>query len=287
MILDLFKKKEAGLDSPSREALQQAELQRSRMDLVFEGSVTSIKGISSSINSIRKDSLVLDVYGLSKGGSLTGKYFACYFRIREGKTGIGFYSFRTQVLDIRTTTNGGLAFVAAMPDRVDRSQRRRSMRVRPALHWFEEIMLWRGADRIGPETGDALLGLKELSLGKLCRLENMSAGGLGLHLDREFCRQSEFCPSLKDEFTVYLRFAQEIRYQPREVWLSGKAVRVLEDRISKDLDLGLQFDRVGRTSQPTGEMQWLPIPDNVAEELISRVFEWHAALARERAGGVE
>jgi hypothetical protein len=287
MILDLFKKKEEGLDEASREALTQAEAQRARMDLIFEGSVTSLTGISGAINIIRKDSLVLDVYGLTQGGALLGKYFTCYFRIREGRTGVGFYSFRTKVLDTRATANGGLVFVTSMPAKVDRAQRRRSMRVRPQLGWFEELEVWPGADRMEPEAADRLIGLGDVSPGGLCRLENMSAGGLGLHLSRDFCRKAEFCPTLKDEFTIHLRFAQEVRNQPRELWLSGMAVRVLEDRVSKDKDVGLEFNRIRRVSHDTGEMQWLPVSDNVADELMTRVFEWHATLARERVGLTE
>jgi len=284
MILDLFKKKDSALDRASREALEQAVEQRSRMDLVFEKDVTTIKGLSAAVNTVRKDLLVLDVYGLKQGGALAGKYFSCYFRIREGKAGVGFYSFRARVLEARQTANGGLAFLSSLPVRVDRAQRRKSMRVRPELSWFEAVMLWKGAKRVGPERSEAVFGLTELRQGKLCRMENMSAGGVGFHIDREFCRKSAFCPSMNDEFTVYLRFSQEVRNQPREIWLSGKVVRLVEDRVSKDLELGLEFTHLGRNSQITGQMEWPAIRDNVAEELITRVFEWHAAITRERAG---
>jgi len=282
MILDLFKKKDSSLDSTAREVLEQAIAQRAKMDLVFEQAVTSIKGLSCALNTIGRDSLFLDIYGINKPGNFSEKYFNCYFRIREGKAGVGFYGFRSKVETVRQASNGGIVFVASLPARVDRSQRRRSMRVRPELAWFDEIQFWNGAKLGETETDKILLGLGELKQGKLCRLENISAGGVGLHLDREFCRQSEFCPAINDEFTLYIRFAQDIRNQPRELWLTGKAVRVLEDHISKDLDIGVEFRAVGRISPTTGTMEWITIQDNVADELITRVFEWHAALCRDR-----
>ena len=284
MILDLFKKKNTTLDPASREVLEQAQLQRSKMDLVFEQTVTTLAGLSCSVNVIGKESMALDVYGLNKPGNFSGRYFSCYFRIREGKIGVGFHSFRAKVLEVRQAKNGGVVFVASLPQRVDRSQRRRSMRVRPQLDWFEELMFWNGAKLGNPEREDILLGLKELRQARLCRLENMSAGGVGLHFEREFCRQSQFCPSVRDEFTLYLRFAQDMRNQPRELWFSGKAVRVQEDPVSKDLDVGVEFRFVGRKPAAGGEMEWASVQDNVAEELISRVFEWHASICRERGG---
>lgn len=284
MILDLFKKKESSLDAASQEVLDQAMGQRSKMDIVFEGNVTTLKGLSCALNTVGKESLFLDVYGIDKPGNFAGRYFSCYFRIREGKAGVGFYGFRSKVEAVRQAKNGGIVFVASLPARVERSQRRRSMRVRPELSWFDEIMFWKGAKLDAPDEDKILLGLRELNQGKLCRLENMSAGGVGLHLDREFCRQSEFCPNTQDEFTLYIRFAQDIRNQPRELWLSGRAVRVLEDHVSKDLDIGVEFKSVGRKNPASGEIEWIAIQDNVAEELITRVFEWHAALCRERGG---
>lgn len=287
MILDLFKKKKSPLDPAHREVLEQAQLQRSKMDLVFEESVTSITGLSCAVNTIGQQSMALDVYGLTKPGNFSGRYFSCYFRIREGKTGFAFHSFRAKVLEVRQAKNGGIVFVVSLPSGVDRSQRRRSMRVRPDLGWFEELMFWRGAKLQNPEKDAILLGLNELRQGKLCRLENISAGGVGLHLEREFCRQSQFCPSMHDEFTVYLRFAQDMRNQPRELWFTGKAVRVSEDPVTRDTDIGVEFRHVGRKPATDEEMEWVSVQENVAEELITRIFEWHAAICRERAGAVE
>jgi len=73
-----------------------------------------------------------------------------------------------------------------------------------------------------------------------------------------------------------------MRNQPRELWLSGRTVRLIEDRVSKDLDIGLEFRHVGRHDAEAGEVLWEPVRDNVAEELMTRIFEWHAALFRER-----
>ncbi|MFP5223001.1 MAG: hypothetical protein ACLGSA_11990 [Acidobacteriota bacterium] len=287
MILDLFKKKKIPLDPAHREILEQALLQRSKMDFVFEENVTTITGLSCSLNNIGQQAMALDIFGLSKPGNFTDRYFSCYFRIREGKSGIGFHSFRAKVLEVRQTRHGGIAFVAALPEKVDRSQRRRSIRVRPDLNWFEECMFWKGAKLQNPENDAILLGLNELRQGKLCWLKNISAGGIGMHLEREFCRQSQFCPAVDDEFTVYLRFAQDMRNQPRELWFTGKAVRVSEDAVSKDLDVGVEFRHVGRRPEAEGEMDWVSVQENVAEELITRIFEWHAAIWRERGGADE
>lgn len=283
MILDLFKKKAAPLDKASAEILDQAMVQRARMDMEFDSGTTNLKGLSCALNSIGAHTLLLDVYGLKAPGHFTGATFTCHFRIREGRAGVGYFGFRTQVESVRQAKSGGIVFVVSVPSKVERSQRRRSMRVRPALSWFEELLIWRGEKLFMTGQEDILAGLKEFSQGQVCRLENMSAGGLGLHLKNEFCKQSEFRPVMGEPFTFYMRFAQELRNQPRELWLSGRAVRLLEDRVTRDVDLGLMFDSVGRRAPEGGEMLWMPIEENVAEELLTRVFEWHAELCRSRA----
>lgn len=283
MILDIFKKKSPPLDAASLEVLEQALGQRAKIDLAFEDSVTTITGLSCSVNTLGPESLYLDVYGISKPGNFTGKFFNCYFRIREGKSGVGFYGFRSRVEAVRQAKHGGIVFVASYPARVDRSQRRKSMRVRPELDWFEEIHLWRGANVAATEKDNILLGLRELTQARMCRLENISAGGVGLHFSRQFCLESEHCPAREDEYTLYLRFAREVRNQPREIWLSGKAVRVAEDPVTRDVDVGISFVHVGRLDAQKEEMEWARIEENVAEELITRIFEWHAALCRERS----
>jgi hypothetical protein len=284
MILDLFKKKGSGLDAASREVLEQALGQRSKMEMVFEDDSTSIKGLDCAINTIGQDAIYLDVYGINKPGNFSGRAITCFFRIREGKAAVGFYAFRTTVQSVRQTKSGGIVFIVSVPSRVERSQRRRSMRVRPDLGWFEKLHFWRGLKRAATEADRILLGLPELKQGKVVRLENLSAGGVGLHFSREFCQQSQFCPSKGDEFTLHIRFAQEARNQPREVWLTGRAVRALEDRVTRDVSVGVEFNHVGRGDPAGGEMNWAPIQENVAEELMTRVFEWHSAMARDRAG---
>lgn len=284
MILDLFKKKGSGLDGASREVLEQALAQRSKMEMVFEDDATSIKGLDCAINTIAQDAIYLDVYGINKPGNFGDRAITCFFRIREGKTAVGFYAFRTTVQGVRQAKNGGIVFVVSVPARVDRSQRRRSMRVRPALEWFEKLHFWRGFKLAATEADQILLGLSELRQGKLCRLENLSAGGVGLFFAREFCQQSRFCPAKGEEFTLHMRFAQEVRNQPREVWLTGRAVRALEDRVTRDVSVGVEFSHVGRVNPAGGEMLWSPVRENVAEELMTRVFEWHSAMARDRAG---
>jgi len=281
MILDLFKKKGSTLDQASSEVLDQALVQRAKMDLVFEETVTTLRDLSCALNTLGQDRLYLDLYGVKQADSFTGRFFSCYFRIREGKS-VGFYGFRSKVLAVRQAKNGGIVLESALPAKVERSQRRRSMRVRADLGWFENIQVWQGAKLSQPDNGQAMLGLELLRQGKLCRLENLSAGGLGLHFDRQFCLKTAFCPRGGEEYTLLLHFREEVRNQPKELWLSGRTVRLVEDRVSKDLDLGLEFQHTGRFDAESGEVLWEPVRDNVAEELMTRIFEWHAALFRER-----
>jgi len=284
MILDLFKRKDAPLDSVSREVLNQAALQRAKMDLVFDAQVTSLKGLSCALNTVGKASLTLEVYGLEKPGAFTGKELTCYFRIREGKS-VGFFGFNTRVEKVYTGKNGGLFFVAALPRRVDRSQRRRSLRVHPDMAWVGDVVIWSGAGHEDLELAPIVAEFKDFR-GKNCRVENLSAGGMGIHFPRSFCRATGLCPLLGNAYTVQLFFTQEMRNQPQTLWFEAKAVRVVDDPISRDQSLGLEFTRVASRRGEDGGLVWRLIEDNVADELMERVFAWHTYLLRER-GQVE
>ncbi len=280
MILDLFKRKDSPIDPVSREVLNQAMRQRAKMDMVFDAKVTSIKGLSCALNNMDNSSLTLEVYGLDKPGAFGGKLVDCYFRIREGKS-VGYFGFNTRIERASTGKNGGIFFTASMPQRVDRSQRRRSLRVHPDMAWLEDIVVWRDIGHSSFEHATIIAARKDFT-GKGCRVENVSAGGMGLFFPRAFCREAGACPLLGDAYTVHLLFNQEMRNQPMGVWFEAKAARVVDDPITRDQSLGLEFIRVASTRGDDGGLSWRLVEDNVAGELMERVFSWHTFLLRER-----
>lgn len=283
MILDLFKKKTSPLDAAALAVLEQAIAQRAKMDIEFEEGVTGIKGLSCVLTSLAGGALRLDVYGISRPGNFTGHSFDCYFRIREGRMGTGFYTFSTTVQQVRQLKHGGIEFLAAMPVKLARSQRRRSVRVRPDLSWFEELAIHKGPPGAQDDPASLLASLATLGAGRGCRLVNLSAGGLGLHFERQFCLESGYVPALGGECTVHLRFVEEVRNQPKDVWLTGRVARAEEDPVSRDVDAGLEFTQVGLRPGPEEPVRWKPVAENVVEEIIHRLFELHAAMCRERA----
>lgn len=280
MILDLFKRKNTSIDPASLEILNQATLQRAKMDMVFDAKVTSIKGLSCALNNVGESSLTLEVYGLEKIGAFEGRSVACFFRIREGKS-VGFFGFTTRIDRVYTGKSGAIFFTAAMPQRVDRSQRRRSLRVHPDMSWLEDIVIWDGIGHATLEEAQ-IVAESEAFKKKGCRVENISAGGIGLYFPRAFCRNTGLCPMLGNAYTVHLLFTQEMRNQPMGVWFESKAVRVVDDPISRDQRLGLEFIRVASKQGQGGGLSWKLIEDNVSDELMERVFSWHTFLLRER-----
>ena len=282
MILDLFKKKEPEFDPAAREVLDQAARQRSKMELSFEDSVSSLRGIYCSVQKIGKGCIHLDVLGANPQGNYKGKIFRCFFKIQEGTKASEYYVLRASVQDTYRTQGGDITFVASLLGKIERSQRRKSLRIRPDLDWLAELMVWAGGKRANPQDGQFLLNIGELREGKSCRLENISAGGIGLFLDRRFCFQQDFYPNRYDELTFFMRFTHDVRNQPRELWLSGRIVRLNMDAVTKDLGLGVEFQFVALPVAEKAAALWQPVKENAAEELVSRFFEWHVFLCRER-----
>ncbi len=288
MILDMFKKKNQGPDDTSRLTLEQCQIQRARVDMVFEEGTTSIRELHCGLNTIAAGTLLLDVFGITGPGHFTGRAVTCYFRIRESKGATGFFACHTVIQDVRQTANGAIVMRVAMPSVVERSQRRRSVRVRVNLDWFQDFAVWRGELAHVPDPGSALLRIQDLKTPSASRLENISAGGLGMHLTRELRVRTSFAPIPREIFAIHMRFTQEMRNQPMALWFLARAVRILEDKISRDMDLGLEFVHVAlppAQDSPDQAFAWRHVEDNVTEELMQRVFAWHTTLFRERAGG--
>jgi len=149
------------------------------------------------------------------------------------------------------------------------------------MAWLEDIRIWNGVGHANLESTPAAVELKDFTE-RNCRVENLSAGGIGLHFARAFCRDSGQCPLLGHAYTLHLVFNQEMRNQPQAVWFEAKAVRVVDDPVSRDQSLGLEFIRVASRPEQGGGLSWRLVEDNVAEELAERMFAWHTHLLRER-----
>lgn len=282
MIFDLFKRKESTLDPHSREVLDQALAQRAKMDMEFPPEITTLKGLSCALSSVGENQLILDVYGLREPGDrFVGAPAHCHFRIREGKGSMGFFAFSVRVTRTALGKNGALFFVTTVPDKVERSQRRRSLRMRPEADWFKDLRLWPGDAAHQTPDEPPLIALADLGKGKLCRMENVSAGGMGLFLAREFHQRQGFTPVTDSFVTVYVAFAEPMRNQPGELWLTARIVRVQSDPVTRDLSIGLEFERVG-TPHPDGTIPMSEVTDNVVAEMSERLFEWHLKQNRER-----
>lgn len=282
MIFDLFKRKTSPLDAHSRDVLDQALAQRAKMDMEFPPEITSLRDLSCALSSVGDTQLILDVYGIRDPAErFVGAPAHCHFRIREGKGSTGFYAFTARVTRTAQGKNGALFFVTSLPDKVERSQRRRSLRLRPQAAWFADLRLWPGDDAFMAPDTPPILGFSDLRHTTRCRLENLSAGGMGLFLAREFYLARSFIAVPQDLVTLHIRFAQPMRNQPAELWLIARIVRVQEDPVTRDLSLGMEFEQVG-TPRTDGSIPMAEVEGNVVAEMSERLFEWHLQQNRER-----
>ncbi|GAB6038366.1 hypothetical protein JCM15519_29250 [Fundidesulfovibrio butyratiphilus] len=282
MIFDLFKRKASSLDDHSREVLDQALAQRAKMDMEFPPEVTTLKGLSCALSGVGENQLVLDVYGIKEPAArFVGAQVHCHFRIREGKGNTGFFAFTVQVTRTALGKNGALFFVTTLPDKVERSQRRKSLRMRPEAAWFSDLRLWPGDDAFQTPDAPPLLRFADLRQTALCRLENFSAGGMGLFVTRRLSQERGFTPAPDSLVTVYIRFAEPMRNQPEQLWLTARIVRAQMDPVTRDISVGLEFERVG-TPRADGSIPMAEVKDNVVGEMSERLFEWHLRQNRER-----
>jgi len=289
MVLDLLRKQMAHKEDAAERhriaaILDAALVQRSRLSIRFDTAASSLTGVTGQILSVEGGVLVLELDGLAQlPRKFIGQAIVCFFRIveREDRHREIFYSFTVVIRNVRQSRNNAILVATDLPEVIDGTQRRKSLRLAPDLQKFSHLSLWKydasgGFDITKPTV--SFSHFREMQ----ALLENISAGGLRLAIRRDLLKKQQLSPQKGDRFIVFFTFAGEAPRLRTEYWLVAKTNNVRPDPISGDVTLGLEFIANGTRQTESNKILWGKVDDNVIEDLAQRIYEWHLALYRDK-----
>lgn len=289
-MLDLFKKRKSSKEDEENRRrrvtaiLDQAMGQRAKLHIRFDEAATTITGVSGTIMAVDGGAMILDLSGIGAlKESFVGQSMECFFRLvdRDNRNREIFYTFHTRILRIRQSSASGPRLVAAIPESVDGSQRRKSLRLKPDLEKFSHIAFWKYDASGGFDIAKPHISHQHFKQ-NLALLDNVSAGGLRLLLRQPVLKEQQLSLQKGDRFIVFFTFAEELTRLRQEYWLVVKINNIRVEAADGDVNLGMEFIANGERQAEAGKIAWNKVDDNVIDDLAQRIYHWHLALYRDR-----
>ncbi|GAB1409240.1 hypothetical protein MASR1M90_03940 [Desulfovibrionales bacterium] len=268
--------------------LEQALMQRSRFDILFQSSSASHKIMSCSLISATADHITLEIpAGITPTKKWLGRQLTCFFRLARENNRIHFYTFTGHISTYHHSGNIHY-IVLPLPEHIKLGQKRRHLRLNlPHADILDFRVLSVPEDGSMPTNPDASswpppLAVYRQERESALQIRDLSGGGLRLEYDprlyptlRDFiahhpvlCMRLELRPEKDDQPIVYHLLA---RLRTRQ-----------EDFLSGNLMLGYEFVEYGSATEDNN-LEWITIdPDQGIDDLVTWVFRRHLELYRER-----
>lgn len=262
------------------ETFDQVLLQRSKLHVSFDEDITSLTGVTGTLDRFTRNSLFVETSSFSAvNPRWYGSTVTCFFRIREPgpKPRHTFSMFQSILLDSRPGPHGAILLELSFPRALESGQRRKSVRVSPDLKKFRHIGLW----RYGEGLDDPLAGMEQFRCGA-ARLVDISAGGLRLVLKKGLLKEKKLEVVRNARFVIYLRFSESLPKHPDEVWLVARVRSVSTDFVTGDVTAGMEFFGEGQVDSETGKVAWRKVVENSVEAVAQRAYLWHIDLYRSK-----
>lgn len=268
-----------------RDILNEALHQRATHELRFQDESAQRTGFTCSPADVNPAvGITLDVSGFIKPQpSWIGRNVVCYFSIARQRNEAKwlFFSFATTIMDIdsRQTIQ---RIVLAIPDQLDRKQRRGHLRLDPPSEDIPEVQIWpetlSNLDR--PEDDPPLLEYLTTRQENPLLVLNISAGGLLLELRPPLPKA--LGTDLEKGQRFYIRLVlRDPRQGPPQTYLLLTQIRnVFVDPTHGKRLIGLSF--VAHLPDTEGPRRWKSLDGKGVEEIEDWVFKRHLGLYREK-----
>ncbi len=264
------------IDSPQhiRELLENALDHRSRFILALPSDITINHSLYTTLVRFEGERLFLEASSL-KGVNpkWLGQEVTCYFCINT-KKGIGheaFYNFRARITDIGANSADLIHLCLDYPQTLNIGQRRSSIRIEMDHRLLKEYYIWEEDKFIRHSGGKGgglyppLLTLETIRSGAV-KIQNISAGGLKKRVTFETLSKHNL--KLRKGHSVIIRIVllnPEFN-KPDTIWVKAKVIYRHEDFVTRDLDMGMGFTRVGRLT-PEKKIKWIQVRDNNIDQI--------------------
>lgn len=271
----------------SRRLMEEAITQRSRCFLSLPQAVTGLAALDCAILDFSSRGLFLESVGKAAAGPhWVGLDVKGYFRVvlRNGSLDEDFYTFDSRIRAAATGRTGQARLRLAEPEKLVFGQRRKSLRVEPALSRLHKAFLWRYDKCRGFDLEAPVIKGSDFQSG-LARLADISAGGLRLALRAPLIRERKLDMGKGDRMVVHLQFNEPRVPGSHAFWMVARVRHAAVDRVSQDQLLGLEFLANGTIDAKAGKLRWLPVKEHVIAGLTDIFYQWHLDRHREKLGG--
>ncbi|WP_428563370.1 MAG: pilus assembly protein PilZ [Solidesulfovibrio sp. DCME] len=289
MVLDLFRK-----NISSREEEQQRQknaaildlalLQRSKIHIQFDQTLTNLSGVSGTILALNTNGIILELSGVSSlKDRFIGQPLTCFLKIveRDDRHREIFYNFQSTILRVKNLADKPPQIAVSFPTHLQGAQRRKSLRMKPDLQQFAHIALWKYDSSGGFDIAKPTVGLSHFK-STHASIENLSAGGLRITLRKALLKEQGIAPQKGHRFILFTTFSEIIPKIRHEYWLVCKVNNIQPNPVSGDIILGLEFVANGVRQPESGKVEWSKIEDNVIDDLAQRIYQWHVNLYRNK-----
>lgn len=269
------------------ETLADVRDQRSKLKLIFDEGVTTIKEVAASLLDFDISGLTVEVSSL-KGASerWKGAGLTAFFRVRdrEFRNREHFLTFDTSIVNFEQRPSGLLHFTLSFPQRLSNAQQRRGVRVQADHRKVPELMIWQSPDsakdiRFLPPAL-TLEHYKE----KQVKVDNFSASGAKIQVARPLLKQALPDIAKGQRLNLYFKAQSEPGGPASQFWVEAVLRNLFHDPESSETALGFEFLSEGFIDADN-LLQWRPLRFDEVTGLGKFIFKWNLELYREKGLG--
>lgn len=280
--------------SAIRDILGKALTERSKVRISFAREDPGAKSTDAVLESMTADRLVFELSSIQTvNAAWIGKSIDADFRLRPdpGRENQVFYSFMTEIVDLRRGQDGFTRMSASLPSRLEMEQKRAFLRIEPQRSLIRVLTLWH-EDHIrsakgrfdDPSTwGDPIFELTPENA-PCVLVADISGGGMRLEAQKNELRCSRHM--LEAGQRLFLRLGLfDADSAAVETFLLGVKVQnvYVEGELPGALPFGLRFMGQGIRKEPDKPfVSWLPCGAAGIQGIDDWVFKRHLEIYRGR-----
>jgi c-di-GMP-binding flagellar brake protein YcgR len=266
--------------------LDAAMAQRSKFIVLLPPALSSIKDLSASLEAFDSNTIQLEVSALKHGNQgWIDHVVKCYFNliVKKEQQRQTFLNFTSQLLDVKTNRSGFVDLILKYPSRLDVGQRRSSIRVEVdqklvcGFHvWEEDRFLRRSNGKVCLHP--PLISNDDLA-SQAARIQDISAGGLKLCLKSNTASKSCLNWEKGHSMIILIVLSDPHKGTNEQHWLKAYVKFKHEDFVTKDVDLGIAFSRVGKI-MPDKKMCWISVEGHHVDAIGNWAYQRYLELYR-------
>ncbi|MFO8032035.1 MAG: PilZ domain-containing protein [Desulfohalobiaceae bacterium] len=191
---------------------------------------------------------------------------------KKGSRKQTFFNFSGRVSKVSKNAAGFVELVLDRPSRLDIGQRRSSMRIEIELEHILGFYLWEEKRFIrSKQEGQSQglyppgLHLEHLRSGSL-RIMDISAGGMKLRVPPRVLKDLELQLEQGTLLVLWITLHEPSGDKKEQYWLKARIKYNIQDFVSRDLDIGLEFTHLGKIDE-NRKLKWIRVQGHVVEEL--------------------